>query len=321
MSTILKALRRVEQEKTQQVQRPLREEVAEGSEPRRRLPILVVAAAVFVAGLALGAAMLFLWPGSMPGGEPQPEVAARPEAKPAPARRTPTPSAPAKAARTKPAREKPARPKRDLSKLERKPPVAAQQAQPEEPAEAVISPEVQVVRRIAPVPLEVEESAPAERAPRPGEIRPAESAFKPKDRSAPPPEPRASRPEPSAAPPPAPVEPKPVEPEPARVAAIPQREAPAPTRAEPEPEPEAARGSATPVARSPVPVVLVSRTLWHPRPERREAVIEVEGGEPATRRVHEGDAVGPLVVRTIEPSGVIFEYEGVELRHAVGSDR
>jgi len=35
--------------------------------------------------------------------------------------------------------------------------------------------------------------------------------------------------------------------------------------------------------------------------------------------LHEGDAVGPLVVGRIEPSGVVFLHEQVELRRRVGA--
>jgi hypothetical protein len=71
------------------------------------------------------------------------------------------------------------------------------------------------------------------------------------------------------------------------------------------------------VKRAPVPVVFVEKTLWHPIPARRVAVVEVESqAEPL--QLHEGDVVGPLVVATIEPSGVIFHHDGVELRRKVG---
>jgi hypothetical protein len=67
-----------------------------------------------------------------------------------------------------------------------------------------------------------------------------------------------------------------------------------------------------------VPDVYVARTLWHPIAERRVAIVEIgEGGEAV--ELHEGDAIGPLVVGEIEPSGVFFYHDGVELRRRVGA--
>jgi hypothetical protein len=67
-----------------------------------------------------------------------------------------------------------------------------------------------------------------------------------------------------------------------------------------------------------VPNVLVVRTVWHPTAERRIAEIEVEG-RPELLLLHEGDAVGPLVVSEIEPSGVVFLHDKVELRRRIGT--
>ncbi len=67
-----------------------------------------------------------------------------------------------------------------------------------------------------------------------------------------------------------------------------------------------------------VPSVLVVRTVWHPTAERRVAEIEVEG-RPELLLLHEGDAVGPLVVSEIEPSGVVFLHDKVELRRRIGT--
>jgi hypothetical protein len=159
---------------------------------------------------------------------------------------------------------------------------------------------VAVVRSIEPPPLDFRNDDTAADAgrPRAGETRPAAAALKPPAR------PSAEAPAPR-------VEPAPV------VAAA----------AEPSAAPEPARdsGSSEPLrglaGRGPVPVILVARTLWHPSAERREALIEVEeGAGPERRRVREGDVVGPLRVEKIEPSGVVFDYDGTELRHSVGSD-
>jgi hypothetical protein len=46
-------------------------------------------------------------------------------------------------------------------------------------------------------------------------------------------------------------------------------------------------------------------------------MVSLEGG--ATRELHEGDAIGPLVVSEIGPSSVVFMQDGVELRRRVGA--
>jgi hypothetical protein len=61
----------------------------------------------------------------------------------------------------------------------------------------------------------------------------------------------------------------------------------------------------------------VERTIWHPDPARRRAWVRLEGR--ASTELHEGDALGGVAVRRIEPSGVVFVVEGRELRRAVGA--
>jgi hypothetical protein len=78
-------------------------------------------------------------------------------------------------------------------------------------------------------------------------------------------------------------------------------------------EPEPAPGPA--VARASIPGVQVQRTSWHPMAERRSAMVEADGG---VIEVREGDAVGAWVVATIEPSGVVFLRNGVEVRRRIG---
>ena len=84
--------------------------------------------------------------------------------------------------------------------------------------------------------------------------------------------------------------------------------APPPVAAAPRPEP---RSGLAP------PAVEVLRTIWHPNPERRVARLRV-GGFAAPMEVREGDAVSTLVVKTIEPSGVVFLHGGEELRRDIG---
>jgi hypothetical protein len=96
----------------------------------------------------------------------------------------------------------------------------------------------------------------------------------------------------------------------------------------PEPKPTAkgsskkpAKSSAAPpsseIARVEIPDLRVERTVWHPIAERRVALIEFERSAER-REIREGDAVGPLVVSKIEPSGVVFVHDGVEVRRRIG---
>jgi hypothetical protein len=339
----MKALRRLESDKSSRVQRPLREEVVRGREARRRSPALIVGAGVFVTGLAIGAGMLLFWPGKVPkdssAGAPIEVAGATPEAR---ASAAPSGRRPAARPRRVPSRPS-AAPAADRgqggtparrSALDRRRVARPLNASAEEP-------DVAVVRRIEPPPLAVREGDAAEepRLPRPGETRPGASALrasKPKPSSvasaggssstaatpeaAPSvpapvaPEATPSVPEP-AAPEATPSVPAPVAPEPVRVASRPEAAKP------PEPKPAPAAAPPSSVAPSAVPIILVSSTHWHPSPGRREAVIEVGAeGDAQKRRVREGDAVGPLRVEKIEPSGVVFDYDGNELRHAVSSD-
>jgi hypothetical protein len=74
------------------------------------------------------------------------------------------------------------------------------------------------------------------------------------------------------------------------------------------------------VAKVRPPAITVKRTIWHPTPERRVAQVEVEGREGQIQ-LHEGDAVGTLVVAEIKPSEVVFLHQGQELHRRVGGKR
>jgi hypothetical protein len=71
------------------------------------------------------------------------------------------------------------------------------------------------------------------------------------------------------------------------------------------------------VARLDVPELVVTSTQWHPDAARRSASVRVAGRD-APLVLHTGDAVGPLVVARIEPSGVVFRMGDVEVRRRVG---
>jgi hypothetical protein len=82
-------------------------------------------------------------------------------------------------------------------------------------------------------------------------------------------------------------------------------------------KPEPGEATSSEIARAEIPGLRVERTVWHPVAERRVALIELD--QSAERReIREGDAVGPLVVSEIEPSGVVFVHEGVEMRRRIG---
>jgi hypothetical protein len=75
------------------------------------------------------------------------------------------------------------------------------------------------------------------------------------------------------------------------------------------------------VQRNRIPSVLVTQTIWHPRAERRIALIErldASDGEELLR-MREGDRIGPLELVSIEPAGVVFVHDGIELRRRVGA--
>jgi outer membrane biosynthesis protein TonB len=152
-----------------------------------------------------------------------------------------------------------------------------------------------VAQRLPPLGAPLEEGAAA--AP------PAPAAAPP----APAPVPAATRPPPpaprQAAPPPKPTPAA----APAPAATPVARAAPA---AKPEPKP-------APKAPPAPPQVQIERTSWHPTPERRIAWVRVEGLSGA-RELREGDAVGALVVKQIRPSSVLFQYGGVEIQRRVG---
>jgi len=162
-------------------------------------------------------------------------------------------------------------------------------------------------------------------APRPVAAEPPPPVEEPAPQLAQPPPPVAaappeSRPRIAAPPPPPPVE----VPAPRPVAAPPLSsvEEPAPPKpvSKVPPPPAAKPPPPARVATVRPPKVTVVKTVWHPVPERRVARIEMEGyKEPLD--LHEGDAVGTLVVAEIQPSGVVFLHGGEKLHRKVGKGR
>lgn len=337
MSTILKALRRLEQEKTTVSEgRPLREEVASraggppapGGAARRWAP----AAGALLLGLLAGGVVFWgvnALLGTGGAGETPAAVASGAVGGPTPAAAAPPSPSPSPE------------------------PAATGHAPPDE----AFASDVQVVprRKASPRIADAEPINP-HRAERPGAHRPVErsaaaharqveemrralevaqaerAAAAPPSRPSPPPA-RAPDPAPAeepataATPPPAPA------PSAASGSAPSARRAPAPppepqqasSPAEPSaPEPadaEAADAAAKAPPSPPAPdlaaEVDVERTQWHPLPDRRRAWIVVGSGE--TRSVVEGDVVEGMIVSKIEPSGVVFERNGESLRRAIGA--
>lgn len=294
MSTILKALRRVEEERSAQAPRPLREEVA--ARPTQRAASSWLAAGLaLVAGIGVGVALLRF------RADPQPQVRAaltppaesaapEPSGRPAAGAVTKAPDrvAPAESATgERPALARSRSVPRDLPSAAAPPRLRERASLPPE----ALASDVKVVERVAAA------APPAVTEPQPAALPPPEAT------------PAPARPEPAAVAS-APPAPKARSATRNSVAAAPESRVqdPAPTLA-----PE--RSS---VARAALPELLVTRTIWHPLAERRIAILSVEGRD-APLHVREGDAIGPLIVESIEPSGVVFQHDGVELRRRVGA--
>jgi len=64
----------------------------------------------------------------------------------------------------------------------------------------------------------------------------------------------------------------------------------------------------------------VVRTRWHPRPDRRIAYLALPG-ERGTVEFNEGDFYGEWVIKEIELGGVVFEYDGATIVRSVGRSR
>lgn len=295
MSTILKALKRLDDERRAEAPgRTLEEQVLGGASAvrpeRRRIPWLALLLGLLGVGVASG---LGYWlareavprdaakaQASEPSAAPSAVIAApQPSAAPSAVVAAPQPSAV---------------------------PVAAAPAPPTEPSAALAPSELAVPASSSPT------SEPAQAAPRPKK----------------PPEPRLA----ARAPDPAPVvrAPAPEQAPPsaspsagasasaARIASAPLAEQGAPPPASmPEPAPESAPEPAVAVV-APRPEVWVDRTQWHPTPEKRRAWIRVGAGAPQ-QEAAEGDAIDGVVVHEIKPSAVILRHAGDEWRRGVGS--
>jgi hypothetical protein len=300
MSTILKALRRLELEKSAQEGRPLKDEVTAGSDggARRGFPLLWTMIAAGALGLGLGSSVLWLWPREN-AGPAVVEAAAQPAIPPV----LPAPPAPAAAVAAAPIVPEP--------EVMAPPPVPVPEPAASLPAFAPPEPEP-AVASAPPTPKPAAAfSSPVEVIARPEPVRPA-PAPEPEAAADPQAAPRGSQPpfsrsrraaasEPAAEYVQPPIETPPAD-QIARIEKPVHRAAPA--RA---PEPVAPAG----------PNLLVSSTIWHPQHDRRSAMVSLEGA-PA-RELHEGDAIGSLVVTEIGPSSVTFLNDGAPLKRRVGA--
>jgi hypothetical protein len=115
---------------------------------------------------------------------------------------------------------------------------------------------------------------------------------------------------------PAPAKPAPAPPAPVEVAVVAAKPAPTAVSASiPAPirEPEQKV-----VQRAKLPELSIEKTIWHPDADRRVAIVKLIDAEEVLH-LKEGDAIGPLVVKTINPGSVLFNHDSIEIRYNVGS--
>lgn len=301
MSTILDALKKVEDERPQSPRERLLH-VASPESPRRRPLSLGVIATCAVLGFAAGIG-LALWRNAPPF-----EVAMSPEPAPPPAIDVPVPPPVAPADRVG-------------APLPAPPVAAAAGTEPEAAA---------VAEATAALQLPAAPDAPGGAAPRSGaEVEtPTVVAQAPAAGSALEPSPFAragtARAEVENVDPGAPGAPSrtaPPAPEPAadRLAALPSEAGPAGAPDEiaalgeptaPVPEPPPAPPELIDTGRSPpgAPKVVLSFLQWSTEPARRFALVSIDGAP--SQRVREGDAAAGMTVAQITPTGVQFSREG-----------
>jgi hypothetical protein len=295
MSTILKALRRLEQERARArgAERPLREEVVIARARRRGAWGAWTAAGVALAigfGATWAALTRFDEGASAPGSDPRaaaPVAAAPPVV--AGASHAPASAAPPAAVASAPPASLAAAPRAGATFAGAPPSTPASPTDPASAAARTVT--------VAPGATAAVPRAPAD----------ASSRFAPRPFDEPP---------------------APVPSTPGRVAAAtpslaPVREAAPPIDSDPPLLTRPITGRAPRVvdepersARAELPVSVV-RTSWHPRPDRRTAWVAV--GSEAPREVREGEWVGAYEVRAIEPDGVLFADGPLLVHEPVGA--
>jgi hypothetical protein len=293
MSTILKALRRLEEEKRSQQPASLEEDVLLAAESARRSPRPWVLSLGIATGAALAVVLLL---GALVYTLPIfPPAATSPlSTQPVPGRFSVS---------GVPAGQAPAAP---AAARESRPPVAAAPQPP-----ALFRPAS--IETVAVEPSPAEPRAPlAESAGGPAEVAPAAapvSQARPQSVAA------VRPPPPVAAAPDVPLQPA-DEPVPIDVAAVEPAAPPVvpaaakPSRAVPEAEVEV-------LERRHMPSLRVTRTIWHPNPDRRVAVVQLLGRPP--QKLGEGDVVAGFTVVEIGLADVELERDGVILQRRVGA--
>jgi hypothetical protein len=327
LSTILKALRRLEEERTAKAERALREQVV-GASPGapghwRRLVLGGLGA---VAAVALVSLALHSWLArspaksaaspTAPAAPPAAAAAANPlAAAPRPPRGVPPTAAPSPAPQAAP----PVAPAASPPTGTGAPPGALQGVQRPAPAElraaaAALAPraDVAVVQRPPPSPQVPDEGPPVNEPPQTQRAAPEPGSVPPSPRMAP----AAAAAGPSSAGEDAATSSVPI-----RLREIdPTIHSPYGIHEDtPKKLPTHAK-AAHPHAGAPASEVVVTRTIWHPNAERRVALV-LGAGDSQAREVHEGESVGSLQVLRIEPSDVVFLRDGVEVRQRVGASR
>lgn len=71
------------------------------------------------------------------------------------------------------------------------------------------------------------------------------------------------------------------------------------------------------IERAPLPEFVVKRIEWHPHAARRMVLID-QAGETSPRPYGEGENLGVLEIIEIAPTSVLFRRDGVEIRRRVG---
>jgi hypothetical protein len=342
MSTILKALRRLEEQKTRDgAPRPLREEIASGpgerSRPRRGAPWMLFAALVLGAGV--GASAWWFWPYER-ASEAQEVAAAAPATRADPiGERVPSEArSAAPVAPIDPTEAVVQDVAQDVAAMTDEQMVEALRVESENSAEEAFSSLVEVVQwppaepRIAPV---EPKPAPAVASASVAERRAAVARKRERARAAaqeggaPAQAPAAAQALAAAETPPQAARQIPAavpvtrSPEPAPIRHEDDRDWPVTSEwQEPSAEPETTRDSSSSPSRiaiSELPSsegLHVTRTQWHPEHARRSAEIALGGKQSS---VHEGDVVGEYVVQEIKPSGVVLTRDGEHFERRVGA--
>ncbi len=108
-------------------------------------------------------------------------------------------------------------------------------------------------------------------------------------------------------------------PEPGRVEAAPEAE-PAPILPAVSAAPDEPIPAVSAAPDEPIPAVELLEIAWEPAEAERIAVVAVAGADEP-RQLHEGDALGPLVLERIERFGVVFRHGDEEIHRVLTQGR